>query len=89
MLERSIRPPMTAIRFWTLTEEHARRTGISDEAAFGSLVRGLSDDDLDRLTSEFEQIAFGDDTAARDEAKRKTLAEAGFVHARQIDRRAR
>ena len=42
------------------------------------LLKDLSDDELASLEAEFEQIAFGSDTAARDAAKREVLAAAGY-----------
>jgi hypothetical protein len=77
MLERST-VPMTADLFLARAEKHAQRTGTSLETAIQSLVGSVTDDDLDRLAAEFEWIAFGDDTAARDAAKRKVLAAAGY-----------
>ena len=78
MLERSIPVPMTADLFLARAEKHARRTGTSLETAIQSLVGSVKDDDLYRLAAEFERIAFGDDTATRDAAKRKVLAAAGY-----------
>ena len=78
MLERSIPVPMTADLFLARAEAHARRTGTSLETAIQSLVGTVTDDDLDRLSAEFERIAFGDDTSARDAAKRKVFAAAGY-----------
>ena len=45
--------------------------------AFEALVRNVSDDELERLSAELERIAFGDDIAARDAAKREAFAAAG------------
>jgi hypothetical protein len=69
---------MTADLFLARAEKHARRTGMSLETAIQSLVSSVTDDDLDRLAGEFERMAFGDDTAARDAAKRKVFAAAGY-----------
>jgi hypothetical protein len=77
-LERGIRLPMTAELFWTRAHDQVRRTGSTLDAAFESIARELSDSDLERLGTELEQIVFGGDTAARDEAKRKVLIAAGF-----------
>lgn len=73
-LERSIPLAMTAELFWAHAEKYARRNGTSCEAATEALAAALSDDELDRLTSEFEQIAFGSDIAAREAAKCQALA---------------
>jgi hypothetical protein len=43
-----------------------------------TLLKDLSDGELDSLEAEFEQIVFGSDTAARDAAKRQVLAAAGY-----------
>jgi hypothetical protein len=72
-LERAIPIPMTAAIFLDRAEAYARRSETSFEAALESLARAVSNDELERLTSEFEQIAFGGDIAARDAAKRRTL----------------
>lgn len=57
---------------------HARRSGMTFGSAFDSLITKVSDEELDLLASEFERIAFGDDIAARDAAKREVLAPAGY-----------
>lgn len=72
-LERLIRIPVTADIFWTRVNEHARRDQTSVDGAVDSLVRELSDQDLDCLTEESEQLVFGSDVAARDDAKRRAL----------------
>jgi hypothetical protein len=78
MLERSIPVPMTADLLLARAEKHVQRTGASLEAAIQSLVGSVTDDDLYRLAAEFERLAFGDDTAARDAAKHKVFAAAGY-----------
>jgi hypothetical protein len=78
MLERSIPVPMTADLFLARAEKHARRTGTSLETAIQSLVGSVTDDELDHLAAVFERVVFGDDTAARDAAKRKVFAAAGY-----------
>jgi hypothetical protein len=75
-LEQSILP-LTASIFLDRARKHARRSGQSFDSAMQSLVSKVSDDDLERLTTEFEWMAFGDDIAARDAAKRETLTAAG------------
>ena len=75
-LEQSILP-LTASVFLERVRMHARRSGKSFGAAMDSLVSKVSDDELERLTAEIEWLAFGDDIAARDAAKRETLAAAG------------
>jgi hypothetical protein len=77
-LEESILP-LTGSAFLERVRKHARRSGKSYESALQSLVSKLSDNELDRLTTEVEWLAFGDDTAARDAAKRETLAAAGYT----------
>lgn len=51
------------------------RRRVTVDAAFRSLLPALSDDELDSLAGEFEQIAFGGDIAARDAAKREVLVQ--------------
>jgi hypothetical protein len=70
--------PLSASVFVGRAKIHARRTGTSFESAFESLLSKVSDEELNSLTTEFEQIAFGGNTAARDTAKRETLAAAGY-----------
>ena len=70
--------PITAERFNARAQQYAKRTGMSVEDVVGILVKDLSDVDLDSLTTAYEQIAYGSDTAARDAAKRETLAAAGY-----------
>lgn len=72
-LERAIPIPITAAIFVERTEAHARRSETSFEGALESLARAVSNDELERLTGEFEQILFGGDTAARDAAKHRAL----------------
>jgi hypothetical protein len=43
-----------------------------------NVLKEVGDSELDFLASELERIAFGDDTAARDAAKREVLAAAGY-----------
>jgi hypothetical protein len=66
----------TASVFLGRVRKHARRSGKSFYSAMQSLVSKGSDDELQRLETEFERMAFGDDTAARDAAKREALAAA-------------
>jgi hypothetical protein len=40
-----------------------------------TLLRGLSDEDLESLAAEAASIAFGNDTAARDEVKLRAMEE--------------
>ncbi len=70
--------PMTAARFYARAQKHARRHGGSVVDAIGTLAKDLSDSELESIAFEFEQIVFGSDTAARDTAKRETLAAAGY-----------
>jgi hypothetical protein len=70
--------PMTAERFYARAQQHARPTGGSVGDAMGTLAKDLSDNELDSIAAEFEQIAFGSNTAARDAAKREVLAAAGY-----------
>jgi hypothetical protein len=66
--------PLSASVFIARVRTHARRTGTSFGSALDSLISKVSDDEFDLLATELERIAFGDDTAARDAAKR----EAGY-----------
>ena len=77
-LEQSILP-LTASVFLERVRKHARRSGKSFDAAMDSLVSKVSDDELERLTAAVEWLAFGDDIAARDAAKRETLLAAGYT----------
>ena len=70
--------PLTATVFLDRVRKHARRSGKSFDSAMQSLVSKVTDDELQRLETEFEQMAFGDDSAARDAAKREALAAAGY-----------
>jgi hypothetical protein len=76
-LEQSILPLTTGV-FLERVRKHARRTGMSLDSAMQSLHSKASDDELERLTTEFEWMAFGDDIAARDAAKREVFAAAGY-----------
>jgi len=64
--------------FFARAKAHARRSGTTFGSAFDSLLSKVSDDDLEHLTGDLERMAFGDDTAARDAAKREVLAAAGY-----------
>jgi len=72
-LEASLPIPLTAERFLSRADEHARRAGISVQAAAGILARDLTDGEVDSLTAELEQFVFGADFAARDAARRRVL----------------
>jgi hypothetical protein len=76
-LEQSILP-LTASVFLGRVKKHAQRRGISFDSAMQSLISKASDDELESLEAEFERIAFGDDTVARDAAKREVLAATGY-----------
>ena len=43
-----------------------------------SLLKDVSDGELESLAAEFERLAFGSDTVARDAAKRKVFAATGY-----------
>ena len=77
-VEESLPVPMTAERFYARAQQRARRTGGSVGDSIATLAKDLSDNELDSIAAEFEQIAFGSDTAARDAAKRETLVVAGY-----------
>jgi len=77
-IEESIPGPTTAERFITRAHRLAKRTGGNFQSAISTLARDLSDVELDSVTGEFERIAFGSDTAARDAAKREAFAAAGY-----------
>jgi hypothetical protein len=70
--------PLTASVFLDRVRKQARRSGRSFDSAMESLVSRVSDDELEHLTTEFETMAFGNDTVARDDAKHETLAAAGY-----------
>jgi hypothetical protein len=72
-VEESIPVPLTAERFYARACQHAKRTDGNIESAVALLAKDLSDNDLHSIASEFERIAFGDDTAARDASKRQFL----------------
>jgi hypothetical protein len=76
-LEQSILPLTTSV-FLERARKQARRRGMSLGSAMDLLIAKASDDELERLTEEFECLAFGSDTAARDAAKREVLAAAGY-----------
>lgn len=70
--------PLSAGVFLARVKTHARRTRTSFGSAFDSLISRVSDDELESLEAQFGRMAFGDDTAARDAAKREVLAAAGY-----------
>ena len=76
-LDRFIPLPMRADVFLRRAEKHARVTGTSFEASVQSLLVEANDDELDRLTSELEKMAFGGNNAARDAAKGRALLYPG------------
>jgi hypothetical protein len=59
ILERSIELPMTAERFFAGVQERVRLTVASFEEAFQTLLRSLSDGNLDRLEKE-QILRYGD-----------------------------
>jgi hypothetical protein len=72
-LEESISVPISAERFLSRAHEHARRAGVSVQAAIGTLAQDLSDGEVDSIAAELEQLVFGADTAARDAAWRRAM----------------
>jgi DNA modification methylase len=64
-LEESIPLPLTAERFVARAQRHARRTGASYDAAVETLARDLTDNELASVATEFDQMLYGSDTAAR------------------------
>lgn len=72
-MEGAIPIPMTAAAFLERAESRARRSETSFEAAVETLASAVSNDELERLTSEFEQIVFVGDIASRDAAKGHAL----------------
>jgi hypothetical protein len=76
-VEESLPLPMTAERFYVRAQRHAKRAGGSVLDAIATLAKDLSDGELDSVTTEFEQLAFGSDMAARDAAKYEVFAAAG------------
>lgn len=75
MLERSARG-LTAEVFMARAEKLARRTRTEYRAAVAKLCDELDDYDLDRIIAELERMVYGDDTAARDAARRRALESA-------------
>jgi hypothetical protein len=74
-LEESIPVRITAEGF--LARAHRQATGDeSVTSAIASLAHDLSDGELNSLTAEFEQLAFGADFAARDAARHRVLTAA-------------
>jgi hypothetical protein len=63
-LERSIQPPLTAERFWSRLEEHARLTGASFDEALRAEMAKLSAEDFKSVKRGLEEIAFAGNTAA-------------------------
>jgi hypothetical protein len=76
-VEESLPVPMTAERFYARGQLHAKRTDGSVGDAIATVAKDLGDSEVVSITTQFEQIAFGSDTAARDAAKRETLGAAG------------
>jgi hypothetical protein len=74
-LEESIAVPITADRFLASAHGQARGGG-SVTSAIATLAHDLSDGELNSLTAEFEQLAFGADTVARDAARHRALMTA-------------
>jgi hypothetical protein len=70
--------PLTAERFYARARQYAKHKGVSIGDAMTKLLKDVSDGELESLEAEFEQMAFGSDTAARDAAKRAFFAEAGY-----------
>jgi hypothetical protein len=52
-----------------------RLTGTTYESAFKGLLVDLSYEDVKRIAAEAEWLKFGNDTVARDAAKRKAMEE--------------
>jgi cytochrome c553 len=65
----------TLARFRENARRIAHRTKTSFESAVQTLLRELSDEDLESLAAEAASIAFGNDTAARDEVKLRAMEE--------------
>jgi hypothetical protein len=77
-VEVSLPVPMTAERFYARAQRHANRTGGSLGDAIATLVKDLSDNELDSISAEFERLAFGSDRVACEAAKREVFADAGY-----------
>ncbi len=73
-IEEAIPIPITAELFVRRARRVAARAGASIDSAMASVAQDLSDGELDSLTAEFEQIAFGSDIAAHDAAKFDALS---------------
>jgi hypothetical protein len=78
MLERFARG-ITADVFMARAEKLARRMGTDYRAAVAKLGNELDDFDLDRLIVELERMVYGDDTTARDAARRRALEAASHT----------
>ncbi len=74
-VEETIPLPFTPERFSARVQQRIRRTGESFDVAIKALLKDLNEAELHWLVEEGERAAFGSDTAARDEAKRKVLGE--------------
>jgi hypothetical protein len=72
-IELAIPLPITRERFVARVRQHIQRTGAGLEAAIATLLRDLSDSELDSLRAEVEQVMFGSDVAARDAARLEVL----------------
>ena len=67
--------PVSRERFLARVRKEMERTGERVESSIATLLRDLSDSELDSLRAEVEQVMFGSDIAARDAAKRKVLMD--------------
>ncbi len=77
-VEECLPVPVTAERFYARAQQHASRFGGNVASAFAMLVKEPTDGQLESLAAEFEWLASGSDTAARDAAKREVFAAAGY-----------
>lgn len=68
---------VNAERFIARSRRLARRKGVTLDAAMTRVVQELTDEELETVEAELEQIAFGSNTFARDAAKREALVAAG------------
>lgn len=74
-LEWAYQYPPEARLFFERAAAYAGRTCCNFETAAAFVASRASDQELDVLAEQLERIAFGDDMAARDAAKRETFAK--------------
>ena len=88
-LERKWPSHQTLAHFREKARRIAQRTKATYESAVQALLRESSDEDLKNLADEAASIAFGNDTAARDEVKLQAMEEVAKEQDWPSSRRAR